>query len=219
MNKGFHLVLPGIAYPVDMVNSTIASYNARRAAGADVYSALVMTLNPVYSILEGVSRAIDDTNNGCPIGVIAMDGVEAFGGIVGTVGLAAGGVAVGGGVKAAVGAFRGAAASSVARVPSEAFHYTRIQNVSGIQAKGLFEGAYATPSGELSPLQAQLDLALPPNRGLPESMIRIDLNGLREAGYNVPAGSQVGRSFNMPGGGNELYFPYLVRPEFLTVVR
>jgi len=50
-------------------------------------------------------------------------------------------------------------------------------------------------------------------------MIRIDLNGLREAGYNVPAGSQVGRSFNMPGGGNELYFPYLVRPEFLTVVR
>lgn len=52
-----------------------------------------------------------------------------------------------------------------------AYHYTRPQNVASIQSKGLLEGAYATPNGGLSPLQAQIDLALPPNRGLPGSLL------------------------------------------------
>ena len=54
--------------------------------------------------------------------------------------------------------------------------------------------------GELSPLQAQIDLALPPNRGLPDAIIRINLAGLREAGYDLPPLRRVGRSYGMPGG-------------------
>jgi hypothetical protein len=50
---------------------------------------------------------------------------------------------------------------------STAYHYTGAQNVASIESNGLRAGAYATPNGELSPLQAQIDLALPPNRGLP----------------------------------------------------
>jgi hypothetical protein len=71
----------------------------------------------------------------------------------------------------------------------------------------------------LSPLQAQIDLALPPNRGLPGAVIRVDLEGLRSAGYEIPEITQVGRSFNMPGGGYEMQFPYPVPSEFLKVIR
>jgi hypothetical protein len=76
-----------------------------------------------------------------------------------------------------------------------------------------------TASGDLSPLQAQIDLALAPNRGLPDGLIRVDLAGLRAAGYDLPEFTQVGRSFNMPCGGTELQFPYAVPSQFLQVVR
>jgi hypothetical protein len=102
--------------------------------------------------------------------------------------------------------------------PAEAFHFTRAQNLGSIMENGLRAGSYATPNGELSPLQAQIDLALPPNRGLPSAMLRVDVAGLRSAGYDIPEVSQVGRSFNMPGGGSEMQFPYPIPPEFLKVV-
>jgi len=102
---------------------------------------------------------------------------------------------------------------------SAAFHYTRAQNVASIKSKGMFPGSYATPNGELSPLQAQVDLALPPNRGLTDALLRIDLEGLRSAGYEIPEATRVGRSFNMPGGGFEMQFPYSIPPEFLKVIR
>ena len=100
----------------------------------------------------------------------------------------------------------------------EAFHYTFGKSVSNIEENGLKPGSYATPNGELSPLQAQIDLALPPNRGLTDSVVGVDLAGLRNAGYDVPTPTQVGRSFNMPGGGSEMQFPYRVPPEFLKVL-
>lgn len=46
----------------------------------------------------------------------------------------------------------------------EAFHYTFDDAVESISRNGLRPGSYATPAGNLSPLQAQIDLALPPNR-------------------------------------------------------
>jgi hypothetical protein len=58
----------------------------------------------------------------------------------------------------------------------------------------------------ISPLQAQIDLALPPNRGLRDAVVRVDLAGLRRAGCNVPEFTRVPRKFNMPGGGTEIYF-------------
>ena len=56
-------------------------------------------------------------------------------------------------------------------------------------------------------------------RGLPDALYRIDLNGLRGAGYDVPGFTQAGRMFNMPGGGMEMQFPYAIPPEFISVVK
>lgn len=100
----------------------------------------------------------------------------------------------------------------------EAFHYTFSKFAGSIERTGLRPGSYATPDGTLSPLQAHIDLALPPNRAVPDALIRVDLAGLRSAGYQIPNPSQVGRSFGMPGGGTELQFPYAIPPEFLKVI-
>lgn len=75
-----------------------------------------------------------------------------------------------------------------------------------------------TPTGNLSPLQANIDLALSPNRGLPDALLRIDLRGMRSAGFEIPQAAQVGRSYGMPGGGLEMQFPYAVPPQFISVV-
>jgi len=59
---------------------------------------------------------------------------------------------------------------------------------------------------------------LPSNRGLTDVVLRVDLAGLRKAGYEIPSISRVGRSFKMPGGGFEMQFPYRIPPEFIKVV-
>jgi hypothetical protein len=76
-----------------------------------------------------------------------------------------------------------------------------------------------TKSGDLSSLQAQIDLALPPNRGLHGALIRVDLAGLRKAGCDVGGFTKVGRKYNMPGGGTELEFENAIPPQFVRVVR
>lgn len=100
-----------------------------------------------------------------------------------------------------------------------AYHYTFREAVASIERSGLRPGSYATPNGRLSPLQAQIDLALPPNRGLTNAVLRVDLAGLRKAGYDIPRVSRVGRNSNMPGGGFELRFRYEIPPEYISVVR
>ena len=108
----------------------------------------------------------------------------------------------------------------------EVFHYTRGEFVDSISANGLRPGSYATPNGSLSPLQAQIDLALPPNTGLRDAVLRVDVAGLRQAGYEIPSISRVsntvtgpgGRAYTMPGGGYEMQFPYAIPPEFIKVV-
>lgn len=67
-------------------------------------------------------------------------------------------------------------------------------------------------------MQAQLNLALPPNTA-PNSLIRIDLQGLSNAGNELPEVNQVGRMYNLPGGGTEMQFPYQVPSQFLQVIR
>ncbi len=76
-----------------------------------------------------------------------------------------------------------------------------------------------TPQGNLSPLQAQIDLALPPNRGLPNALFEVDVGRLRQLGIDVPAPSQVGRNFNLPGGGLEVPINRAIPPEALRRVR
>ncbi len=88
---------------------------------------------------------------------------------------------------------------------------------------GLRPGAsgkvFTTPQSNFSPLQAQIDLALPPNRGLPNAAFEIDAGKLRQLGIDVPAPTQVGRSFNMPGGGLEVPIEGRVPAEALRRIR
>ncbi len=72
------------------------------------------------------------------------------------------------------------------RLLKRSFRYTFSRAIASIEQERLRAGSYATKTGALSPLQAQIDLALAPNRGLPNALLRIDLAGLRKAGYEIP---------------------------------
>jgi hypothetical protein len=111
-------------------------------------------------------------------------------------------------------------------LPSEAFHYTASKWADAIKREGLRPGSYATTAGNLSPLQAKLELALPPTRPLPDARIHIDLEGLRRAGFEMPTSGRVsstvvdpatGRVYQMPGGGSQMQFPYAIPSEFIQV--
>jgi RHS repeat-associated protein len=98
-----------------------------------------------------------------------------------------------------------------------AYHWTTDGDVPSIMREGLRPGSYVTPQGGLSPTQAHLDLALNPARGPRNSVIRVDVDGLRREGYHIPDAGRVGRNFNMPGGGLEMRLPYRVPPKYLSV--
>lgn len=123
-----------------------------------------------------------------------------------------------GAAQIVVGGAGGALARRGRTAAEAAYHYTFGRFVSSIERQGLRAGSYATPNGALSPLQAHIDLALRPNRGLPDTILRIDLEGLRRAGYQIPGVTRAGRSFGMPGGGYEMQFPYPIPPEFIKVI-
>jgi RNA:NAD 2'-phosphotransferase (TPT1/KptA family) len=99
-----------------------------------------------------------------------------------------------------------------------AYHYTRRELIESIQSRGLVRGTYLTKRGDLSPLQAQLDLALPPNRGLPSAVIRVDLAAMRSAGYKIGRFVRVARKYNMPGGSSELRITERIPPRFIKVL-
>jgi len=92
------------------------------------------------------------------------------------------------------------------------------RTVGGYLTGGAPASADETPNGELSPLQAQIDLALPPNRGLPTGLVQIDVAGLRDAGFDILDVTPVGRSYGLPCGGWEMQFPYEVSSNFHKVV-
>ncbi len=102
------------------------------------------------------------------------------------------------------------------------YHYTSA-NPESILKNGLQPGSsgkvFTTPAGNLSPLQAQLDLALPPNRGLPQNLLEIDVQTLKNMGIEIPQGQQVTRMFNMPGGGTEVVFPHAIPSEAIRWVK
>jgi len=58
------------------------------------------------------------------------------------------------------------------------------------------------------------------------TLSRSAVDGLRNAGYEIPSISRVGdvaraggRVYSMPGGGWEMQFPYAIPPEFTSIVR
>jgi RHS repeat-associated protein len=143
------------------------------------------------------------------------------GGILGGAGAGIAGIETGPADAVAIGygiAEGGEVGSALEDALVEAFHYTFGARLPSIMETGLSPGSYATTTGQLSGLQAQIDLALPPNRGLTDTVVRVDIAGLRGAGYQIPPITPVGREFNMPGGGYEMKFPYTIPPRYLSVV-
>ncbi len=108
----------------------------------------------------------------------------------------------------------------------EAFHYTEAKWKKAINENGLRPGSYATPAGDLSPTQAAIELALPPNRKLPDAKLRIDLEAMRQKGFKIPKPKRVsnvvtagdGRVYTQPGGGYEMKFDYEIPSEFIKII-
>jgi hypothetical protein len=102
------------------------------------------------------------------------------------------------------------AAKTATELPSTLYHYTRAENVENILQKGLGYDrplTWTTPNGGLSPVQAQIELALPPNRGYPSALFEIDTARLQQLGINPAVGPQ--RIMSTPtagGGGVEIIF-------------
>ena len=84
------------------------------------------------------------------------------------------------------------------------YHYTSKEAAQSISQQGLKVGrdgfSYLTNKGSLSPLQAQIELALPANRALPNSILRIDASGLSPSLIRRVSGNLPGYG---AGGGTE----------------
>ncbi len=85
----------------------------------------------------------------------------------------------------------GRGSAPAASLTDDLFHYTKSEFAESITGSGLRPGSYVSPNGQMGPLQAHLDLALPPNSGLRDLVIRVDAAGLRSAGYTIPEATQV----------------------------
>jgi RHS repeat-associated protein len=101
---------------------------------------------------------------------------------------------------------------------SRAYRHTYGELLDGIRQNGLLRNAegkiYATPTGGLSPLGAQIELALPGNRQR-NAVVKIDLEGLRKAGYKIPDPTRVNPRFGRPGGGWEYEFDFDIPAKYL----
>jgi|GEM_PF-197239 len=88
------------------------------------------------------------------------------------------------------------------------YHYTSGNAAESILANGLKVGntsgySFLTNNGTLSPLQAQIELALPINKALPNTILRINVSGLQPAIIRRVTGNMPGFG---AGGGTEYLF-------------
>ncbi len=127
------------------------------------------------------------------------------------------GLALGAGIGALAG---GVSAYKAAK--AQKYHYTNKNNLEsiskdGLQTKYSSDGfIYSTNKGDLSPLQAQIDLALPVNKPLPNALLRIDTSGLSpEISRNVQGNL---RGFGA-GGGKEFLFNQNINPFRIKVIK
>jgi hypothetical protein len=114
------------------------------------------------------------------------------------------------------------AAESGAQLPARLYHYTGEGNAASILENGLGAGGrrtFATPAGNLSPVQAQIELALPANRGYPGALFEIDTARLQQLGINPAVGPQrIMSTPNAGGGGIEYIFNQPIPPSAIRQV-
>ena len=110
-------------------------------------------------------------------------------------------------------------------LPPKLYHYTGQGNAANILERGLQPGkisgkVFTTPTGTYTPIEAQMYLALPPNRGLPGALFEIDTATLRSMGINPSAGPmRVLPTPNAMGYGTEIIFDQAIPPTALRQIR
>lgn len=111
---------------------------------------------------------------------------------------------------------------SMANNSGKLYHYTPSKYTGSIVENGQRPGAsgkvFTTPDGTKSGLQSQIDLALPPNRGVPDALLEIDTRMLNQMVVKTPDAILVHQDFNMPGGGQEVIFDTLIPSEVIRRV-
>lgn len=117
---------------------------------------------------------------------------------------------------------RGMAAAEVAAKEGAQYlyHYTSKEAAESIAKEGLEVGrdgfAYLTEKGDLSPLQAQIELALPANRALPEAVLKIDASSLKAEMVRRVTGNMPGLG---PGGGIEYLFTEKIPANLIEIIK
>ncbi|MBP7731882.1 MAG: RHS repeat-associated core domain-containing protein [Bacteroidales bacterium] len=107
---------------------------------------------------------------------------------------------------------------------SKLFHYTTDASAVNISKTGLNlpsdKFVYTTTKADLSPVQAQIELALKPNRGHPNALFELDVKGLSKAGINPVVGPKpvTGGNFGA-GGGIEVLFNKPIPPGYLNRIK
>ncbi len=114
------------------------------------------------------------------------------------------------------------AAKAGGQLPANLYHYTGAGNAESILQNGLGAGGrrtFATPAGNLSPVQAQIELALPANRGYPGALFEINTARLQQLGINPAVGPQrIMSTPNAGGGGIEFIFNQPIPPSAIRQV-
>jgi hypothetical protein len=100
------------------------------------------------------------------------------------------------------------------------YHYTSEAAAQNISKTGLRTGKdgflYLTNKGGLSPLQAQIELALPANRALTTSILRIDSSGLSPSIIRRVQGNLPGMG---AGGGTEFLFNQYIPANLIKIFK
>jgi RHS repeat-associated protein len=100
------------------------------------------------------------------------------------------------------------------------YHYTSEAAANSIRKNGLNVGkdgfSYLTNNPNLSALQAQIELALPANRALPTSLIKINVTGLNPALVRRVTGNMPGMG---AGGGTEFLFNQTIPSNLIQVIK
>jgi hypothetical protein len=118
---------------LDLMLGLIPGYTltAHLCSGDDLYTAMVKTYNPMYSVIEGGTNLSNDIQHGSSGFQVAMDTLELASGVAGTAGIAFGGAGIAGSLGRG-----GSAARSVSRGVDAVGGSRGLNSLGGIVSEG-----------------------------------------------------------------------------------